>query len=111
MKLLITLVLLTTPLFCRADTTLARELAFDALMAIDYGQTRAIFNSHGRYVELNPLINRGNVGKYFFATTLLHAAVTYSLPEECQPAWQWGTIVVEGAVVGHNAYIGIGVRW
>lgn len=91
--------------------TLCKELVFDTLTTIDYGQTHHIFNSHGRWVEYNPMIHKGKEAKYFAAAMLLHAGVTYSLPERYRAKWQNSTIIIEGFIVGRNAYLGIGMSF
>lgn len=94
-----------------ACSTLCKELTFDALATIDYGQTHSILHSNGRWVEYNPLIRKGKEGQYFAAIMLLHGAITYSLPKPWRSRWQNTSIIVEGFVVGRNAYLGIGVRF
>lgn len=94
-----------------ACETLCKELTFDTLATIDYGQTHSILHSNGRWVEYNPLIRRGKEGQYFAAIMLLHGAITYSLPKPWRSRWQNTSIIVEGFVVGRNAYLGIGVRF
>ena len=90
------------------------ELAFAMLMLIDYWQTRDIKN-HPGYYETNPLLGKhpsdARIRNYFIGATVAHAAITYALPEKYRPAWQWGTIGVEAAVVLHNKGIGLKIAF
>jgi hypothetical protein len=94
-----------------ACSTICKEVAFDALTSIDYAQTNYIFHSHGQFVEYNPLISQHNRVPYFLGTMLLHGAITYALPKPWRSRWQNSSLLVEGFVVGRNAYLGIGITF
>lgn len=89
----------------------AREGAFLALDLADLGQTRYIARHPEQFYEVNPLIGRhpsvGRVDAVFAGEALAHVAISYTLPERFRPAWQYGSIAFEGALVAHNAHIGI----
>jgi len=51
------------------------------------------------------------VDAYFAAGGLLHAGVTYVLPEKYRPYWQGVTIFATGACVGHNEGLGAGLSF
>jgi hypothetical protein len=103
--------LLLIPKISEADSLLTKELVFDALLVVDSRQTQYILHSPTQYRELNPLIQQNSIGKYFLTMALAHATITYILPRKYSERWQVYTILMEGAVIGHNAYIGVKIKW
>lgn len=115
-KILFILALLLMPIaanawtiapWTRADT--AREVGYDALLVLDSRQTHWAATSPGFY-EANPLLGRhpssGEIDRHFIEAAALHGIVSVLLPDIYRTQWQWGTIAVEGFVIGHNAWIG-----
>lgn len=104
--------LLASPVF--ADATLERQLAYTSLHLIDWAQTREIARNP-RFVETNKILGpkpkQYEVNRYFAATLASHWLITYTLPPEARPYWQWGTIAVEAVVVGRNARLGVSLTW
>ena len=132
--------LLTTSTCAQADSeTWIEEGVFQALHVADLGQTldirraRTAVNPDGfgyrtlsfAYHEENGLLSAGwaigphpsdrSIYAYFAAEALVHAAVSWELdrldarwPER---AWQAVTISIQSAVIGHNASIGLQVRF
>lgn len=95
----------------KADT--AREAAYLALHVVDWGQTLEIADNPGQYHEHNPVLgshpSRGEVNRWFAITGLLHPVVSYALPDEVRPYWQYGTIGIEVICIGNNVSLGIGM--
>lgn len=96
----------------RAD--IIRETAVVTVSTADWLQTIELTQRMGR-PELNPLLGphptRGEINRYFAASILLHVAITRALPARFRPAWQYGSIGWELAIVGHNASVGIRVTF
>jgi hypothetical protein len=92
-----------------ADT--AREAVYLGLHVADWGQTLQIAEHPDRYSEANPILGRkptrGRINRYFAATAIGHAAVSYLLPRPYREAWQYVTIGFEGATVLQNARLGV----
>ena len=91
----------------------AREAAYLALHVVDWGQTLEIADNPGQYHERNPVLgdhpSRGRVNAWFAGTALLHPVVSYLLPDDLRPYWQYGTIGLEMYCVGNNVSLGIGM--
>jgi hypothetical protein len=91
-----------------ADTH--RELAFDALLALDTLQTHSIAHVP-TYQEVNPLLgahpSNAAVNRYMLGCALGHYLISRALPAEDRRYWQWLTLGVEGGIVAHNIYIGV----
>lgn len=95
----------------RADS--AREVGYLVLHTVDWGQTLYIADNPGEFRERNPVLgshpSRGDVNRYFAVTGLLHGVVSYALPDDIRPYWQYGTIGLELYCVGNNYSLGIGM--
>jgi hypothetical protein len=113
----------------------ALEGAFIAALLLDYGQTKDIKNYQtcsggdsifvlpghtpkpvscsSDYYETNPLLGSNpsdaRIRNYFLAAGLAHIGITYLLPKEYRPYWQWGTLILELGYVAHNHQIGLKV--
>ncbi len=92
------------------ECLLCLEMAYQSLALVDARQSQYIANTP-KYYEINPLVRKYGVKKYFIATGLGHAAVTYLLPDEYKKPWLVGTIALEAVVVGRNKYLGIKMRF
>lgn len=83
----------------------AVEVAFVAIVAIDYSQTRWTLNQPTGE-EYNPLLGKhpsqGRLIAGCLASVGLHAAITHVLPREWRTVWQTISIAVEVANVGMN---------
>jgi len=103
-----------------AHDPIAMEVAFQVAAVADWAQTRAIAvesertNHTGRF-EANPLLgrypSRRAINNYFIASMIGHAAISYALPTKYRVWWQASTLAIEVAVVGRNAYLGIGMKF
>jgi len=95
-----------------ADTV--RQAAVLATFAVDYKQTSDIKNHPGMY-ETNPLLgphpSQRTIRAYFITAALVHTGVMALLPPDTRAAVQYGTIVLQVAVIGHNKYIGLKTSW
>lgn len=93
----------------------ARQLAANALLTTDWGQTLYVADHPGKFYETNPIIgrhpSRGRVNRYFAAANILHPLISASLKPEAREYWQYITIGLESGVVAHNINIGVGLRW
>ena len=95
----------------RADS--AREAAYLALHVADWGQTLDIADHPERWHEHNPVLgdhpSRSRVNLWFAGTAVLHPVISYVLPDDLRPYWQYGTIGLELYCVGNNYSVGIGM--
>lgn len=96
-----------------ADTV--REVIWQGLHVVDWGQTLEIARDPGRYYEMNPALGShpsvGKVNIYMASSAVLHAGVSYVLPGKWRSYWQYVSIVTSGACVANNFNIGLGVRF
>ena len=88
-----------------------RTLAVLALLlVVDARQTSWAMDRPG-YRETNPLLgshpSRRQINEHMAIAAALHGLVSLALPDVYRRQWQWGTLVVEGFVVAHNAYLGV----
>lgn len=83
------------------------EALFQALLLMDARQSRYIEKHPLVYRELNPLVRKYGVNKYFITTSLAHLAVTKTISSKYLPTWQYGSIAVEAFWVGRNAKLGV----
>jgi hypothetical protein len=107
------LVLAQAPTCAAPTAVLIGELGYDALLALDARQT--IEGVRQGYVETNPLLgshpSSGAVERHMLIAAAAHALISCLLPPRLRTSWQVSTIVVEGAVVAHNAYVGVRVNF
>jgi len=115
--LIIALIFFATPVFAsdwtREDTY--RELAWTALLVVDYGQTMNIARHPERFREYNPILGKhpsqSSVSIYVLSAAIIHPIISYYLPPKYRKVWQHITIAVEVGAVGHNFGAGIGVTF
>ena len=94
-----------------------REITFQTLNIIDWGQTRYIAEHPDRFYEKNidwaigkhPTVNQ--VDNYMAASAVLHFAVSYFLPSGWRDAFQYITIADKLNATVNNASIGIKVSF
>jgi hypothetical protein len=91
--------------------SLGLELAFQAMLLMDARQSQYGMDRPAQFKEYNPLVRKYGVKKYFIVAGLGHAAVSYTIPKKYLPAWQYGSLAVEGFVIGRNAHIGVKMRF
>ena len=119
MKLFLILILFSSSAFADEWSTsdTYREVAFQTLNVIDWGQTRYIAEHPDRFREVeskwaigeHPTIQQ--VDNYMAASAVLHFAVSYFLPRDWRDAFQYITIGDKlNATIG-NASIGIKVSF
>jgi hypothetical protein len=93
---------------------LYRELTFQAVMVMDWAQTRQIAKQPDRH-EYNPILGRrptiGRVNTYFVAAGIGHWAISEALPKDWRKHWQLVTIALEAGTVYHNYQIGLEIKW
>jgi hypothetical protein len=103
-----------------SDGDLAKQAAFLALLAADYGQTRSIRNfCDGRINctvhETNPLLGKypsdARARNYFIGAALAHVAITHFISPEHRSAWLNGSIAFEAIVVARNARLGLRIKF
>ena len=103
-------------------------------MIVDYGQTLDIKNQRAcwsedngsrfmpysvpagctsSFYETNPLLGRdpsdSRIRNYFVGASLAHVAITYLLPKQYRPSWQWGTLAIQLGVISKNYQLGLSV--
>ena len=122
MKILL-MIIVTVVVFCRPTPAfdpwsrgdIAREVAWQGIHLIDWGQTLDIADNLDKYHEHNFWMgdhpSRGKVNLYMGLETILHPLVTHVLPKSCRPYWQWVTIGISGGLVINNYSIGLKVRF
>lgn len=97
---------------CKAadKTFVANEIAFAALMVLDYKTTLDIKNHPGIY-ETNPILGRhpsdGYIATYFVTAAALQFVVATLLPKQYQPYFQYVTIGLEVGAVSNNVSMGL----
>ena len=104
------------------DTTY--QLLATGLMIADWGQTRYIAKNPDKYYEINPILGKhpstSEVNTYFAAAILGHALISLALPPKAEVfgyninprrIWQVMWIGIETGYVGHNASMGIRVKF
>lgn len=108
------LVLLSSATFAAdpwSDGDIAREVAWQALHLIDWGQTRSIAKNPDQYRELNPILGEhpsiGRVNTYMAASAIAHIIVSDYLSGDWRTAWQWVTIGITASAVHNNYRIGL----
>ena len=93
----------------------AREIVWQGLHVVDWGQTLEIARNPIDYHEVNPVIGRhpsvGKVNIYMLSSAIIHAGISYVLPDKVRPYWQYFSIGVSGACMARNLNIGLGVRF
>lgn len=94
-----------------------REVAFQTLNIIDWGQTRYIAEHPNQFHEqesqqfIGQHPTTGRVDAYMAETAALHFVVSYFLPSDCRTAFQYITIGGKlNATIG-NASIGIKISF
>lgn len=112
--------LLLTPISQASDWSEAdtrREVAYQALLTIDWRQTLDIADKcgHTTYYEQNPILgkcpSKSEVTAYFAAGALVHYGISRALPPKHRKWWQNVTLTLQAGTVAHNASIGLDVRF
>ena len=92
-------------------TDTALETTYVALTVVDWGQTRNIVNSGGKYSEINPILGKhpsmGEVDTLTPSAVIAHALIAMALPPRYRRYWQFFFIGAEGIVVLNNYKIGL----
>lgn len=95
----------------KADTL--REVSWQVLHIVDWGQTRHIAKNPDQFYEINPILGRhpsvGEVDTYMITGAVIHTAVSVVLPQKYRSYWQYVTIGMSGYCVGNNINAGIKV--
>ena len=115
-KIILILVLLPSIAFAgwdKQDT--ARQIVFTSLLALDCGQTLNISKNPDKYYEHNPVLgehpSKESVITYNLSVAVIHALISYYMPEKYREAWQYISIGVEGSSVIRNFNMGIAVTF
>jgi hypothetical protein len=86
-----------------------------ALTVADWGQTRDIVKSNGRYVELNRILgpqpSMGKVNAYFVGMLVSQFLVAEFLPDPYKTMVLSGVIGMELQAVGNNKSIGLKINF
>lgn len=101
-----------------SDEEKYKELAWQAINLIDYGQTRHISNNcgpDGEFYETNTILgkcpDRANLPKYFLGAAILHYVISANLPREQREIWQNTTLFIQGGMVLKNVVIGVNIEF
>ena len=118
MRYFLLIVMLLIPTIAHAEwngADSAREVVWQGLHVIDWGQTLEIARQPEDYWEVNPIMGRhpsvGRVNLYMGVSAVVHGVVSWVLPDEVRKWWQYVSIGVSGACVARNFNIGLGVRY
>ena len=94
---------------------IGKEVAWQALHLVDWGQTLDIASQPKKYHELNPAMgkhpSRSKVNLYMAASALLHVGITHVLPSRCRPWFQHVSIGVSGTCVVNNFAVGLSIKF
>lgn len=97
----------------KSDTI--REVVWQGIHVIDWGQTLEVARHPEKYHELNPILGRhpsvGRVNVYMGLSAVGHIVISYILPEKARSYWQYVSIGVSGACVVNNFNIGLGIKF
>ena len=91
------------------------EITQQSILLIDLNQTLQIIDDPRRYetnVVLGEHPSKDQVIGYFVLSGLIHAGISYVLPEPLRTGWQTSTIIVTLPCVIHNKFtIGLGIKF
>lgn len=117
-KLLMTLLLLATPLHAAdpwSNADIYREVACITLNLADSATTDKILGESDRAMEMNPFIgphpSRNTIWAVGIGSSIFHALVTHYIPANYRPAWQYSWISIKVLTVGNNLHVGIGLQF
>jgi len=78
------------------------------------GQREFTLSCYPDLYETNPILGKhpsaGEVNRYFLASAIVHVAVSWALPKEWKPVWQYAGIVVQTSVTVKNNEMGLDVK-
>ncbi len=90
-----------------------RQATIAGLQLVDWRQTRHIANNPQDHYEQNPILGDhpaiGRVNVFFVTAIASQALISYLLPRDWRPVWQYVTIGYETKVTLDNYRAGI--RW
>ena len=94
-----------------SDGDIYREVAYQVIATIDWGQTLYIAKNPQIFSEKNSTLGRNPsisaVNAYFIKMQLAHLILSHVLPSEWRNGFQYLTIGGELETVGHNYNVGI----
>ena len=97
----------------KADTI--REVAWQVIHVIDWGQTLEIARQPDKFYELNPIMGKhpsvGKVNAYMAISAITHAGISYVLPKKYRVYYQWITFSVSSACIINNFNVGLRVKF
>ena len=113
------LILLFIPSLSFADPwsqdDIYREVAFQAVTIIDWGQTRDIAKNTDKFFEHNPFLGNSpsinSVDTYFISAIIIHVIVSNNLSSEYRKYFQYISIGIESNSAIKNAAHGIHVNF
>ncbi len=118
MKIIILLIIFLCPSIVHAEwsgSDTAREVVWQGLHVADWGQTLEIARNPVDYHEVNPVIGKHpsvrRVNLYMLSSAVVHAGVSYVLPEKVKVYWQYLSIGISAGCVARNYNIGLGVKF
>lgn len=93
-----------------------REVAFQALNAIDFiGTDRMLQDHRGQVIELNPFLgaapSRDTLLYTGIGIGLSHAIVTHLIPAKYRPYWQYSFIIIKAGAVANNYGVDVGFQF
>jgi len=118
MKTILILLIFLLPINCYADwdkNNTFREIAWQGIHLIDWGQTLDIARQPDRYYEMNPILGKhpsvGQVNTYMAISAITHIGISYMLPKKYRAYWQWISIGVSGSCIINNFNAGLKVKF
>jgi hypothetical protein len=92
-----------------------REIAWQTLHIVDWGQTLEIADNPSKYHEHNIIMGRHpkkhTVNEFMAVSAMAHIAIAHVLPSKWRLLWQTSTIAATGYCVGRNFNIGVGIKF
>lgn len=93
-----------------------REVAFQALNALDfYGTDRMLQDHKGQVIELNPFLgttpSRDTLLYTAIGVGVFHAVSTHFIPAKYRPYWQYTFIVIKAGAVANNYGVDLGFQF
>ena len=92
-----------------------REITWQVLHVMDWGQTLDIARQPHKYQELNPVLGKhpsvGKVNTYMALSAVAHLGISLALPKEYRKWFQYVTIGMTGSLVIHNHSIGLRIKF
>lgn len=96
-------------------TDTQREIIWQLIHIVDWGQTVDIAKFPDHYQEINPLLGKhpsvNDVNRYMVVSSVTHYIISRSLKPKYRKYWQYVTIGITGTLITHNYNVGLRVNF